>query len=145
MINSEWDNWSTWSLETNSQIKMFRSPNFFYFRGYAILYAFCGTELWRTYNVISWNFKGASDYQSNKIRDQLTENKHSDNHNYPKIIPLISLNGKRQCVKVPRVLYSHVSNRLTNPEYFYHQMIIISISQWKKAFKWVSTNMLSDV
>ena len=69
----------------------------------------------------------------------MTENKHSDNHNYPKIIPLISLNGKRQCVKLPRVLYCHVSNRLTNPEYFYHQMIIISISQWKRTFKWVST------
>ena len=75
----------------------------------------------------------------------MTENNHSDNNNYPKIIPLISLNEKRQWAKVPRVLDFHVSNRLTNPEYFYHQMIIILISQWKRTFKWVSTNILSDV
>ena len=43
------------------------------------------------------------------------------------------------------MLYFHASNRITNPDHHYHHMIITSVLQGMRAFKWISTKTLSEV
>ena len=92
---------------------------------YAVLDSMCFAEFLRYYSVAKTNHNLDNDCQSEELTNKVIEENHDHHVSYPKLVPLMSSNEKLLCRKVPGVLQYHVSNINTDPDDYYHHMLVL--------------------
>ena len=92
---------------------------------YAVLDSMCFAEFLRYYSVAKTNHNLDNDCQSEELTNKLIEENHDHHVSYPKLVPLMSSNEKLLCRKVPGVLQYHVPNINTDPDDYYHHMLVL--------------------
>ena len=55
----------------------------------------------------------------------MVENNHASDIHYPSSIPIMSVNEKLKCRKVPYMLKYHVPNQHTHPEEYAHRLLFM--------------------
>ena len=92
---------------------------------YAVLDSMCFAEFLRYYSVAKTNHNLDNDCQSEELTNKVIEENHDHHVSYPKLVPLMSSNEKLLCRKVPGVLQYHVPNINTDPDDYYHHMLVL--------------------
>ena len=92
---------------------------------YALLDSMCFGEFLRYYSLAKTKHNLDNDYQSEELTNKVIEENHDHHVSYPKLVPLMSSNEKLLCRKVSSVLQYHVPNINTDPDDYYHHMLVL--------------------
>ena len=99
-------------------------PNLSFCGGkYSALDSFCLAEFLRYFCLAPLKSKD-NDYQPEIVVDNLIENNHAPDINYPSSIPIMSANEKLKCCKVPYVL-KYQPNQHTHPGEYAHHLLFM--------------------
>ena len=91
---------------------------------YVIIDSMCYAEFLRYYKLTQIT-TNENDYQPEELTDQFIQGNHPFQHNYRKVISLMSSKEKFKCRKIPNVLQYYETNRHVYPENYYHHMIFM--------------------
>ena len=66
-----------------------------------------------------------NEYQPQELKDEVVEENHNSQNNYPKIIPMMLSKETLKCRKIPLVLQYHVPNKERYPEEYTNPMLFM--------------------